>query len=542
MRNDKLRSYGWVAWTLVLLLVSVTTGYAAEGEFQVVCPTNPVVIGTSFIAEIRFDAGTRVPAALGFNFNFPKAAVAITAVEGGNTAEFAAAPQTDPSSFTSGSTLVTAVNSTSTTSPTGTINIARIRLTTQGATPGSINLQAEPMVALDVGGQTYTTVLGACSMNLVAGPTPTPTATPRPPVACVGDCDASTDVTVDELLTGIAIALGARPAGDCPPFDEDGDGQVIVTEIVTAVNASLMGCPAPPATATPSATPTATASSTPIPNEAPQVLPANVYIGSPGAEIRYPIKATDPDGDALQFLADSLPEGASLDLATGIFSWIPTADQVGPFYVPFRVVDDAAAPASAEGMLRLQIEPLSPCTDVSCNSATGCTFTLKSLSENCCGGEEPPRIPYVDAGCPEGPVLFAGRNTSGGIGRVAQCSWLRVLNFAQAGAAVRLNFEARCLSPFTGIRVRMRMQTKDRLMIDDDIGLTFFEGDNGYIERVTVPFDVRGGGPFFDLDFAEANMTVIATDGTGATVRTDRRVRLTFEPVPDLVDPVAPAP
>ncbi len=525
-----------------MLLGSVSSGYAAVGEFQVVCPTNPVVTGTSFDTEIRFDAGTRVPAALGFNLEYPKAAVAISSVEGGNTAEFAAAPQTDAGSFTSGITLVTAVNTASTTSPIGTISIARVRLTTAGASPGKINLQADPVVALDVNGQTYTTVIGACSVDLIAGPTPTPTATPRAAVVCVGDCDASTDVTVDEILTGIAIALGGRPAADCLPFDEDGDGQVIVTEIVTAVNASLVGCPAPPATATPSVTPTATATATPVPNEAPQVLRADVYVGSPGAEIRYPIGATDPDGDALQFLSESLPEGASLDSATGVFSWIPTPEQVGPFYVPFRVVDDAAVPASAEGMLRLQIEPLSPCTDVTCNPATGCTFTLKSLSENCCAGDEPPRIPYVDAGCPEGPVLFAGRNTTGGIGRLAQCSWLRVLNFAQAGAAVRLNFEARCLSQFTGIRVRMRMQTKDRLMVDDDIGLTFFEGNNGYIERVTVPFDVRGGGPFFDLDFAEANLTVIATDGTGATVRTDRRVRLTFEPVPDLVDPVAPAP
>jgi len=70
-----------------------------------------------------------------------------------------------------------------------------------------------------------------------------PTATPIP-VNCTGDCDASGGVTVDEIVTGVAIALGSRSLSDCDRFDASGDGEVTVDEILTAINAALEGCPA----------------------------------------------------------------------------------------------------------------------------------------------------------------------------------------------------------------------------------------------------------------------------------------------------------
>jgi hypothetical protein len=73
-----------------------------------------------------------------------------------------------------------------------------------------------------------------------ATPAPTPTAAP---ITCVGDCDNDGTVTVDELVSGINIALGLRPIGDCPRFDGGGDGQVTVDEILEATNNALGGCP-----------------------------------------------------------------------------------------------------------------------------------------------------------------------------------------------------------------------------------------------------------------------------------------------------------
>jgi hypothetical protein len=61
--------------------------------------------------------------------------------------------------------------------------------------------------------------------------------------SCVGDCDASGSVTVDEVVRGVNIALGTATVSICPAADSDGDGQVLVNEIVKAVNNALTGCP-----------------------------------------------------------------------------------------------------------------------------------------------------------------------------------------------------------------------------------------------------------------------------------------------------------
>src|SRR6185295_19966287 len=60
---------------------------------------------------------------------------------------------------------------------------------------------------------------------------------------CTGDCNLDGQVTVDEIVTAVNIALGMRPVGDCLAADSSGDGQVTVDEIVTTVNNGLNGCP-----------------------------------------------------------------------------------------------------------------------------------------------------------------------------------------------------------------------------------------------------------------------------------------------------------
>lgn len=74
--------------------------------------------------------------------------------------------------------------------------------------------------------------------------TASPTATPEA-VACVGDCNGDGEVTVDEVIVGVSVALGVTAADACPAFDPSGDGQVTVDEILQAVNRALTGCTAP---------------------------------------------------------------------------------------------------------------------------------------------------------------------------------------------------------------------------------------------------------------------------------------------------------
>lgn len=73
-------------------------------------------------------------------------------------------------------------------------------------------------------------------------PTPTPTPTAPPSAPCPGDCSGDGRVTIDELLRGVAAALGTATA-PCAAFRP---GTAIgIGDLISAVGAALRGCPAP---------------------------------------------------------------------------------------------------------------------------------------------------------------------------------------------------------------------------------------------------------------------------------------------------------
>lgn len=75
----------------------------------------------------------------------------------------------------------------------------------------------------------------------------TATVFPRPlHVICIGDCSDDGVVTIDDLLKGVAIALGSADLGTCSAFDANADGIVTINEIVAAVDRALESCPAVP--------------------------------------------------------------------------------------------------------------------------------------------------------------------------------------------------------------------------------------------------------------------------------------------------------
>ncbi len=72
-------------------------------------------------------------------------------------------------------------------------------------------------------------------------PTPqTPSATPVP-MRCIGDCDASGTVTVNEIIALVDITLGTEPPPACASGIPDG-AEVDVTLIVRAVDNALTSC------------------------------------------------------------------------------------------------------------------------------------------------------------------------------------------------------------------------------------------------------------------------------------------------------------
>ncbi len=86
-------------------------------------------------------------------------------------------------------------------------------------------------------------IAGATPPTATPGsPTPTPSATMVPtPTPCVGDCNGDGQVTVDEIVTLVDLALNGGTTG-CPAGDANGDGQITVDEIVLALISALNGC------------------------------------------------------------------------------------------------------------------------------------------------------------------------------------------------------------------------------------------------------------------------------------------------------------
>lgn len=67
--------------------------------------------------------------------------------------------------------------------------------------------------------------------------------------ACVGDCDNSGAVSIDEVLKGIQIVSGDLPPGQCLSFECNATEAVTIDCMIRAVAAALGGCPTPDGTA-----------------------------------------------------------------------------------------------------------------------------------------------------------------------------------------------------------------------------------------------------------------------------------------------------
>jgi hypothetical protein len=74
-----------------------------------------------------------------------------------------------------------------------------------------------------------------------ATPTVTPSLTPTEAI-CPGDCNGDGFVTIDELVTGLDIALEYQPLDACLALDTDRSDAVSIDELIEAVDSSLEGC------------------------------------------------------------------------------------------------------------------------------------------------------------------------------------------------------------------------------------------------------------------------------------------------------------
>jgi hypothetical protein len=144
----------------------------------------------------------------------------------------------------------TATTSASAT-PTPSVTAPRTATATSSATP--LDTATPPLPSATATASATATVATATvtvtatqTAPATATATPPDTATPEAtatvPPACPGDCGGDGSVTVNELISGVNIALGNAPVSSCPAFDRNGDGEVSINELIAAVNAALNGC------------------------------------------------------------------------------------------------------------------------------------------------------------------------------------------------------------------------------------------------------------------------------------------------------------
>lgn len=114
-------------------------------------------------------------------------------------------------------------------------------------------------------------------------------------LACAGDCNGDGQVTVDELLTLVNIALGSAAVTACDAGDTNHDGTIGIDEILAAVDNALNGC----GSSAPTATPVNTSTPTPTPSPAP---PRMVVVGPHGALTFSPADLSVHVGETVQWV------------------------------------------------------------------------------------------------------------------------------------------------------------------------------------------------------------------------------------------------
>ena len=158
------------------------------------------------------------------------------------------------------------------------------------------------------------------------------------PVACVGDCNNSGTVTVDDIITMVNVALEITPVSACPAGDPDHTGMITIANIIAAQNNALNGCPdtptdTPTSASTPTSTSTTPTSTSTTPTSTSTVTPAIVLTATP-----TPTTNLNPTPTATNFQGPVPGAGLSSSI-TGI-----TIGSDGQIVVTFTLTDANGIP------------------------------------------------------------------------------------------------------------------------------------------------------------------------------------------------------
>ena len=122
--------------------------------------------------------------------------------------------------------------------PTPTATPTPTPTSTASATPVNTPISTATVTHVATATRTPTSAVSPATPSATSKPTPTPTGKP---VSCVGDCDGSGMVTVNELVILVNIDLGYLDVSACPDGIPPGT-PVNIALLIQAVNNLLLGC------------------------------------------------------------------------------------------------------------------------------------------------------------------------------------------------------------------------------------------------------------------------------------------------------------
>ncbi len=122
-------------------------------------------------------------------------------------------------------------------------------------------------------------------------------------------------------------------------------------------------------------------------NVCPVLAAVGNKAGREGSLLTFTVSATDADGNALSYSAEGLPEGASFDAASGVFTWTPGLDQAGSYSVAFAVSDGACA--DSETITITVADNPAPSVRLEASPVSGPEGTTVTFSCTASGGDTP---------------------------------------------------------------------------------------------------------------------------------------------------------
>src|SRR5262249_3019752 len=157
---------------------------------------------------------------------------------------------------------------------------------------------------------------------------------------CVGDCNHDGRLTIDELVTGVTMALGTASVDRCPDFDAGGNHTVTVDELVLAVHNALVGCGAHV-------------------NRPPRASDVSFSTNGATPYVQKQLIGSDPDDDTITYELVSNSTGTGYSFAyinpeSGMLFLTLAADFRGTLVLWYRVTDGTSFSNTANATLEVQ--------------------------------------------------------------------------------------------------------------------------------------------------------------------------------------------